>query len=64
MPTPGEQQLIVDKINSSHGNINALKDDLTSLQRLKAGLMDDFLTGRVRVTPLLDQAQAQATTPA
>lgn len=32
------------------------------LRKLKSGLMDDFLTGRVRVTPLLDQAQA--TTPA
>lgn len=32
------------------------------LKSLKAGLMDDLLTGRVRVTPLLDQAQA--TTPA
>ncbi|MFC2991399.1 restriction endonuclease subunit S [Halomonas tibetensis] len=62
MPSPDEQQLIVDKVNSSQDNINALNDDLTSLQRLKAGLMDDLLTGRVRVTPLLDQAQI--TTPA
>ncbi|PYG04009.1 type I restriction enzyme S subunit [Thioalkalivibrio sp. ALE21] len=62
MPSPDEQQLIVDKIDSSQKNINALNDGLTSLQRLKVGLMDDLLTGRIRVTPLLKQTQA--TTPA
>lgn len=35
---------------------------LKKLIKQKSGLMDDLLTGRVRVTPLLDKAQA--TTPA
>jgi type I restriction enzyme S subunit len=28
--------------------------DLSKLREAKAGLMDDLLTGRVRVTPLLE----------
>jgi type I restriction enzyme S subunit len=30
----------------------------SKLRELKAGLMDDLLTGRVRVTPLLEGAAA------
>ncbi|MBD3895452.1 restriction endonuclease subunit S [Halomonas sp. ML-15] len=42
-----------------------LASEITALSKMrleKSGLMDDLLTGRVRVTPLLDQARA--TTPA
>lgn len=55
VPSPREQQLIVEKIKSSQNNTNTLNDDLTSLKRLKAGLMDDLLTGHVRTTSLLEQ---------
>ncbi|MFP5302388.1 restriction endonuclease subunit S [Cobetia sp. SIMBA_158] len=54
VPSPREQQLIVDKIKSSQNNTNTLNDDLTSLKRLKAGLMDDLLTGHVRTTSMLE----------
>ncbi|RKQ95410.1 type I restriction enzyme S subunit [Kushneria sinocarnis] len=62
MPSPREQKLIVEKVSSLQNNIDSLRGDLMSRYRLKSGLMDDLLTGRVRVTPLLDTAQA--TTPA
>ena len=35
---------------------NADSDDYAKLATLKSGLMDDLLTGRVRVTPLLAEA--------
>ncbi|MBF8221457.1 restriction endonuclease subunit S [Halomonas sp. 328] len=62
LPPLEEQKLISIKISSLG---TRLRNELTALGKLreeKSGLMDDLLTGHVRVTPLLDQAQA--TTPA
>lgn len=56
MPVP-EQLAIVDRINSSQAQIDIEAATLRKLEKLKYGLMDDLLTGRVRVTPLL-QGQA------
>ena len=50
------------KVSSAQNNVDILNDNLTSLYRFKSGIMDDLLTGRVRVTPLLEKVQA--TTPA
>ncbi|SDL17728.1 type I restriction enzyme, S subunit [Franzmannia pantelleriensis] len=61
-PVFQEQSQIAEAIRSSKNKIFEEKNILSKLQLQKTGLMDDLLTGRVRVTPLLDQAQT--TTPA
>ena len=49
LPPINEQNQIVDKIVSIEENINANKKNLDGLSSLKRGLMQDLLTGRVRV---------------
>lgn len=49
-----EQQLIVDRIAKVHERLLMEARELDKLGSTKAGLMDDLLTGRVRVTPLLE----------
>ena len=49
LPPIIEQNQIVDKIVSIEENINANKKNLDGLSSLKRGLMQDLLTGRVRV---------------
>ena len=49
LPPIIEQNQIVDKIVSIEENINANKKYLDSLSSLKRGLMQDLLTGRMRV---------------
>ncbi|WP_290871949.1 restriction endonuclease subunit S [Aquabacterium sp.] len=56
-----EQRAIVERVASSQARIDVEASTLHKLAQLKSGLMDDLLTGRVRVTPLL--AQAPATQP-
>jgi type I restriction enzyme S subunit len=56
-----EQRAIVERVASSQARIDVEASTLHKLEQLKSGLMDDLLTGRVRVTPLL--AQAPATQP-
>ncbi|WP_280549311.1 MULTISPECIES: restriction endonuclease subunit S [unclassified Halomonas] len=62
LPSSAEQMLIVKELQAMASKIESEKDFLDKMLIQKSGLMDDLLTGRVRVTPLLDQAQA--TTPA
>jgi len=64
IPTPSRAEMgrISSAINSINQKISLEKATLNKRKTQKTGLMDDLLTGRVRVTPLLDQAQA--TTPA
>ena len=64
LPSIEEQGVIVDKLQVMADRIEHEKSHLSKLAAHKSGLMDDLLTGRVRVTRLLDQAQAQGTTPA
>ncbi|MFM4959686.1 restriction endonuclease subunit S domain-containing protein [Aeromonas caviae] len=54
-----EQFAIVDRVRTSEGRIREEVESLEKLKALKAGLMDDLLTGRVRVTPLLAEAVQQ-----
>ena len=61
-PTLSEQERIVDHFFKIEDQLQVETRHRDSLAKLKIGLMDDLLTGRVRVTPLLDQAQT--TTPA
>lgn len=61
-PPLEEQKLICRKVNNALFLLATKREELGKLVLKKQGLMDDLLTGRVRVTPLLEQAQA--TTPA
>lgn len=53
-----EQAAIVARIQAIVDNIDSEQMELSKLQVLKRGLMDDLLTGRVRVTKLLAEAVA------
>lgn len=52
-PLP-EQELVVRSLSSAEKGIAAERARLEKLRKLKAGLMDDLLTGRVRVDQLQD----------
>lgn len=58
LPTPSgiEQDQIVAEFFAAKHREEAEEDQLRKFQLLKNGLMDDLLTGRVRVTPLLEAA--------
>lgn len=61
VPSLGEQQRIVDLLNSLDDQIDNEKAQKEDLQRLKQGLMQDLLTGHVRTTgtniDVLDEVQ-------
>lgn len=59
-PQPVEQDLIYKSVNKLEERITTETNSLTKLHSYKIGLMDDLLTGRVRVTPLLDDVAGQA----
>jgi type I restriction enzyme S subunit len=48
-----EQRQIILRLEDAAGRIASEELGLRKLLLLKSGLMDDLLTGRVRVTPLL-----------
>mgnify|MGYP005750240809 CR=1 FL=1 len=54
-----EQRLIVSRIESLDEQLYLEVDKHQKLRETKAGLMDDLLTGRVRVAPLLASAERQ-----
>lgn len=56
VPSLQEQQLILDRVSSMESRVQLEEAVLEKLLTEKAGLMDDLLTGRVRVTPLLETA--------
>lgn len=58
LPPLREQAEIVSRINALRGMGDRNEAALQKLKLQKAGLMDDLLTGRVRVTPLLEPAAA------
>ncbi|MCE8004417.1 restriction endonuclease subunit S [Billgrantia ethanolica] len=62
LPTIQEQVRMENIFQGIERKADKEREALSKLVFEKIGLMDDLLTGRVRVTPLLDQAQA--TTPA
>jgi len=57
-PAPEEQTEIARRVRASLDRLRLEADSLAKLRIQKAGLMDDLLTGRVRVTPLLKEAAA------
>jgi type I restriction enzyme S subunit len=52
-PTQSEQRRIAERLDSLDLRVAAAKIELSKMAMLKSGLMDDLLTGRVRVTALL-----------
>lgn len=58
LPTPkvDEQERMVIEILAAKQRQETEEHDLQKFKLLKSGLMDDLLTGRVRVTPLLEAA--------
>jgi len=48
-----EQRQIIERLASADGCVSVEEIELQKLRELKSALMDDLLTGRVRVTPLL-----------
>lgn len=58
LPSLDEQAEIVLRIRSVLDQLHFERDLLTKLKREKSALMDDLLTGRVRVTPLLKPTPA------
>lgn len=55
-PTIGEQERIIDATASVQTRLDGEEFQLQKLLSTKNGLMDDLLTGRVRVTSLLERA--------
>lgn len=54
LPPRDEQEVIASRVSVSQEKIEQEIVELGKLLEVKAGLMDDLLTGRVRVTPLLE----------
>jgi type I restriction enzyme S subunit len=54
VPIREEQDMIAARLDEIDKRIQNALLECVKLQELKAGLMDDLLTGRVRVTPLLE----------
>lgn len=54
LPSISEQDLIVEYLSTIQKKIEVVALEYQKLQSAKSGLMDDLLTGRVRVTPLLE----------
>lgn len=52
-----EQTRISDRINSITNSFNKLNTSLNKLHRIKTGLMQDLLTGKVRVTELMKKTE-------
>lgn len=57
LPAPDEQAEIVRTLRTCIDRLESEGSMLAKLRHQKAGLMDDLLTGRVRVTPLLAEPE-------
>jgi type I restriction enzyme S subunit len=57
-PSRCEQDLIAERLDEIDCRVQGATTESAKLRALKAGLMDDLLTGRVRVTPLLESLQS------
>lgn len=53
LPRPAEQLLICQRLAAADARLESENESLAKLTQLKSGLIDDLLTGRVRVTPLI-----------
>jgi len=57
IPPRGERRRILERLSCLQNQTNLELSSVASLRGLKAGLMQDLLTGRVRVTSLLAEMQ-------
>lgn len=55
VPKRSEQDQIATRLDEADRRVENASKELKKLRKLKAGLMDDLLSGRVRVTSLLEQ---------
>jgi type I restriction enzyme S subunit len=56
-PPIDEQNMICESLDSVQADINHCTTSMKKLRLLKTALMQDLLTGEVRVTPLLNEPQ-------
>jgi type I restriction enzyme S subunit len=56
IPPAGEQVEIVNRIKAFESRLNDERSTRETYAAIKTGLMDDLLTGRVRVTPLITES--------
>jgi restriction endonuclease S subunit len=64
VPPRDEQSLIEERLREISRRIDLETDSVAKMQVEKSGLMDDLLTGRVRVTPLLNSVDPLVQPPA
>lgn len=64
LPSIAEQDLIVERLQAAQQQIDVAVLEHQKLRSKKTGLMDDLLTGRVRVTPLLEANSSFVQRPA
>ena len=57
LPSLEEQTLVMARLEAIQRQIDSEQASLDKLRSQKSALMDDLLTGRVRVTPLLDNPE-------
>ncbi|TWG34760.1 type I restriction enzyme S subunit [Acidovorax delafieldii] len=55
VPDPEEQFAVAERLVAQDAKARSEEQRLAKLKATKAGLLDDLLTGRIRVTPLLAQ---------
>ena len=55
LPSLDEQKDIGDKLTSIDDQIQIIRREYEKLKKIKQGLMQDLLTGKVRVNALLEQ---------
>ena len=55
-PTKDEQSVIVERLRQFEESVTQREETLAKLRALKTALMQDLLTGEIRVTPLLEPA--------
>jgi type I restriction enzyme S subunit len=56
LPSVAEQKEIADRITRIDSQVSIVRQQLAKLRSLKTALMQDLLTGRKRVTALLNPA--------
>lgn len=57
LPSKTEQELIADKLDKIQSSFHIYQTELSKLQSLKTGLMQDLLSGKVRVNNLMKEKQ-------
>lgn len=55
LPTTDEQEQIILTLDKAEASIKRIADNIAKLQSLKTGLMQDLLSGKVRVGPLIPE---------